>query len=297
MLRGPRRRKRRARRTMQETNKWRTSSDREERCASTILDNPVNKTESITEMAHFSFRSWRKHCVMRRENEEDSRRTTAEERNVPAHHVDSVFMGDERDGSTLALLSAGAGIPEAVFSGVVPWTTTAQRVCGRPMAASRDRTGARGLHRKVTQRSRTHEFGRVMDRFASDEVRYDCRTQASGHLPQQRHRGRGRFNQFMGMIRTISISLEEWWGSDNWYRALHLAVDRRPRRILVVEVGQYRKAHPALHHSDWHTARHTRWFLGTVRKMTTTSSYGSHFALEKSLRTCLVLLGTIRPTL
>ena len=53
--------------------------------------------------------------------------------------------------------------------------------------------------------------------------------------------------------------------------------------------------HSALHRSDWHTAGNTRWFLGTVRKMTTHSPCGSeHFALDKSKKMCLVFFGTIR---
>ena len=43
------------------------------------------------------------------------------------------------------------------------------------------------------------------------------------------------------VIRTIRSSLEERWRrkGEDWRRAFHLAVDRRARRIPVVEVGDH----------------------------------------------------------
>ena len=68
--------------------------------ASMILDSPVNKKESSTRWHTFG------HCVRGSGREEDCRKMTAGERNVPEIHVDYMVMEDEKERSMLALLFA-----------------------------------------------------------------------------------------------------------------------------------------------------------------------------------------------
>ena len=83
-----------------------------------------------------------------------------------------MFMGDEQQGSTLALLVARARMATAVFSAVVSRESTGEWIGGRLMGvASRDWTGDWGYHREVRQRTRADEFDRVVETFASDEGR------------------------------------------------------------------------------------------------------------------------------
>ena len=74
-------------------------------------------------MTHLPFRSWCRHCVMVKGREEDCRKTMEEERQVPEVHLDSMFMGEEKVGKTLASLVAKERETRAVLSKVVPGRT------------------------------------------------------------------------------------------------------------------------------------------------------------------------------
>ena len=67
---------------------------------------PSQKEKEEHEMTHLPFRSWCRHCIMERGREEDCRKSMEEERQVPEVHLDYMFMGDEKEGKTLAFLVA-----------------------------------------------------------------------------------------------------------------------------------------------------------------------------------------------
>ena len=82
---------------------------------------------------------------MGRGREEDCRKTMEEERQVPEVHLDYMFMGDEKEGKTLALFLQEKGRRELCS---VRWFRGRRRVNG---VASRDWTGVCGHHREVRQ--------------------------------------------------------------------------------------------------------------------------------------------------
>ena len=81
---------------------------------------PSQQEKEEHEMTHLPFRSWCRHCIMGRGREEDCRKSMEEERQVPEVHLDSMFMGDEKEGKTLAFLVARERETRAVLSTVVP---------------------------------------------------------------------------------------------------------------------------------------------------------------------------------
>ena len=76
---------------------------------------------------------------MGRAREEDCRKSMEEERQVPAVHLDHMFMGDEKEGKTLAFLVARERETRAVLSTVVPRKT--MDLPKTDGVASRDWTG------------------------------------------------------------------------------------------------------------------------------------------------------------
>ena len=108
------------------------NSGTERLCANTILARSQQEKEEH-EMTHLPFRSWCRHCIMGRGREEDCRKSMEEERQVPEVHLDYMFMGDEKEGKTLAFLVARERETRAVLSTVVPRKTTGEWICRRLM--------------------------------------------------------------------------------------------------------------------------------------------------------------------
>ena len=98
----------RARRKIEEMNerRKRRSVDREERLASTVLDNPPSRRESSTRLYAVPSRAGAD-TASEADGEKYYGRAAAEERYIPEIHAYDMFMGEEREGSTLALLVAG----------------------------------------------------------------------------------------------------------------------------------------------------------------------------------------------
>ena len=99
---------------------------------------PSQQEKEEHEMTHLPFRSWCRHCIMMRGREEDCRKSMEEERQVPKVHLDYMFMGDEKEGETLAFLVARERETRAVLSTVVPRKTTGEWICRRLMAWLRE---------------------------------------------------------------------------------------------------------------------------------------------------------------
>ena len=95
---------------------------------------PSQQEKGEHEMTHLPFRSWCRHLIMGRGREEDCRRTMEEERQVAEVHLDYMFIGDEKEGKTLAFLVARERETRAVISTVVPRKTTGEWRCRRSMA-------------------------------------------------------------------------------------------------------------------------------------------------------------------
>ena len=83
-------------------------------------------------MTHLPFSRWCRHCI-KGEREEDCRRATEEERHVPEIHFDYMFMGEEKEAKTLALLMARKRETRAALSTLVP-----RKLTGRLMAWLRE---------------------------------------------------------------------------------------------------------------------------------------------------------------
>ena len=97
------------------------------------------------EMTHFPSQSWFGHCV-RGQGKRDGLPQYGPGRNVPEIHVGYMFMGEEKEGSTLVLLVARERMTNAVFSTVVPRRLTGERICGKTYGvASRDQAGVRDI--------------------------------------------------------------------------------------------------------------------------------------------------------
>ena len=99
---------------------------------------PSQQEKEEHEMTHLPFRSWCRHCIMERGRDEDCRKSMEEERQVPEVHLDYMFMGDEKEGKTLAFLVARERETRAVLSSVVPRKTTGEGICRRLMAWLRE---------------------------------------------------------------------------------------------------------------------------------------------------------------
>ena len=99
---------------------------------------PSQQEKEEHEMTHLPFRSWCRQCIMWRGREEDCRKSMEEERQVPEVHLDYMFMGDEKEGKTLAFLVARERTTRAVLSTVVPRKTTGEWICRRLMAWLRE---------------------------------------------------------------------------------------------------------------------------------------------------------------
>ena len=72
----------------------------------------------------------------------DCRKATEEERErerqVPHIHLDCTFMGDEKEGKTLACLVARERATKAVLSTVIPRQSAGEWICRRLMACLRE---------------------------------------------------------------------------------------------------------------------------------------------------------------
>ena len=102
------------------------------------LRQPGQQEKEEHEMTHLLFRSWCRHCIMRRGREEDCRNSMEEIRQVPEVHLDYMFTGNEKEGKTLAFLVARGRETRAVLSSVVPMKTTGEWICPRLMAWLRE---------------------------------------------------------------------------------------------------------------------------------------------------------------
>ena len=102
-----------------------------------------------------------------------------------------MFMGDEKEGKTLAFLVARERATRTVLSTVVPTKSTGQRICRRLMAWLRE-IGLEfvDIIVKIRQRTGSDKLDQVMEHAESDEERIedDHREQSSGQFKQQRDR-------------------------------------------------------------------------------------------------------------
>ena len=99
---------------------------------------PSQQEKEEHEMTHLPFRSWCRHCIMGRGRENDCHKSMKEEGQVLEVHSCYMFMGDEKEGKTLAFLVARERETRAVLSTVVPRKTTGEWICRRLMAWLRE---------------------------------------------------------------------------------------------------------------------------------------------------------------
>ena len=149
---------------------------------------PSQQEKEEHEMTHLPFRCWCRQCITGRGREEDCRKSMEEERQVPEVHLDYMFMGDEKEGKTLAFLVARDRKTRAVLSTGVPRKTTGEWICRRLMAwPSRDWTGVCGHHREVRQRTGVDKFDCVMEHDEGNDewIKDDHREQSSWQFKEQ----------------------------------------------------------------------------------------------------------------
>ena len=100
-----------------------------------------------------------------------------EERQVPEVHMDYIFMGDEKEGKTLAFLVAREGCTQFGGSEEDDGRMDLPKIHG---VASRGWAGVRGHHREVRQRTVDDEFDCVMEHDDGNDQRIkDDREQSS----------------------------------------------------------------------------------------------------------------------
>ena len=104
-------------------------------------------------------------------------------------HLDYMFMGDEKEGKTLAFLVARERETRAVLSTVAPRKTTGEWNCRRLVAWLREIAldGVRGHHREVRQRTGVDKFDCVMEHDEGNEewIKDDHREQSSWQFEEQ----------------------------------------------------------------------------------------------------------------
>ena len=111
-----------------------------------------------------------------------------EERQVPEVHLDYMFMGDEKEGKTLAFLVARERETRAVLSTVVPRKTTGEWICRRLMAWLRE-IGLESVDiiGEVRQRTGVDKFDCVMEHDEGNDewIKDDHREQSSWQFKEQ----------------------------------------------------------------------------------------------------------------
>ena len=145
---------------------------------------------------------------------EDCRKSMEEERQVPEVHLDYMFMGDEKEGKTLAFLVARERETRVVLSTVAPRKTTGEWICRRLMAWLReiglesvDITAKSDNEPAPTSVIASWSTMRAMtsgSRMSSRTVRLAVR--------RATELSRGRSRSVQGMIRTIRSDIEGRWG-------------------------------------------------------------------------------------
>jgi hypothetical protein len=90
------------------------------------------------EFTHLPFRSWCRHCVRGKGKEEACRRGDGESGSVPEVAVDFMFMGEEKDGRTLAMVVAKERDSKAIMCTVTPRKSTGEWISKRLMAWTRE---------------------------------------------------------------------------------------------------------------------------------------------------------------
>ena len=83
---------------------------------------PTAEERKEHELTHLPFRSWCRHCIRERGKEEKCPRKVRDENGIPEVHLDYMFMGDEQEERTLALLVARERDSKATLATVVPRT-------------------------------------------------------------------------------------------------------------------------------------------------------------------------------
>ena len=105
--------------------------------------------------------------------------------------------------------------------------------------ASRDRTGDRERHRDVRHRTRADELDRVVEPFASDEVRFtdDCREPSIERLDEERNSGKCHSASSRHDQKRFEVHSRQDGGREEGVgSAPQFATGRRTRGVLVAKV-------------------------------------------------------------
>ena len=174
---------------------------------------PSRQEKEEHEMTHLPLRNWCRHCIMERGREEDCRKTMEDERQVPEVHLDYMFMGNDKEGKTLAFLVAKEREARAVLSTVVPRKTTGQWICRRLMAWRRE-IGLESVDIIVMSENELALTSLIASRSTMRTV-----TSGSRMIIQNSPVGSSKRNGIVeraiqsvqGMIRTIRSDIEGRW--------------------------------------------------------------------------------------
>ena len=167
------------------------------------------------ELTHLPYRSWCRHCVKGRGKEEPCRRTGgAGEEGLPELHVDYMFMGEEKEGKTLAILVGRERETKAVMATVVPRKSSGEWVAKRMMAWMKE-LGYEFCD-VIVKSDNEPALVSLVEAWGKLRAARGGQRMVVEHSPVHSSKSNGVVERAVqgvqGMIRTMRSALEEKWG-------------------------------------------------------------------------------------
>jgi hypothetical protein len=166
------------------------------------------------EMTHLPFRSWCRHCLRGRGKEEPCRRISCDGEGLPEVHVDFMFMGEEKEGKTLAVLVGRERKTRATVATVVPRKSTGEWVSRRLMAWLRE-LGVE-FNDIIVKSDNVPALVSMVEAWGRLRAVKGGGKMVVEHSPVHSSQSNGVVERgiqaVQGMIRTMRSALEEKWG-------------------------------------------------------------------------------------
>ena len=175
---------------------------------------PSKDEQQEHELTHLPFRSWCRHCVKGRGKEEPCRRKEGVDGGLPEVHVDYMFMGEEKEGKTLALLVGRERDSRAVMATVVPRKSSGEWAAKRLMAWLRE-LGYEFCD-IIVKSDNEPALTSLVETWGRLRAAQGGQRMVVEHSPVHSSKSNGvverAIQAVQGMIRTMRSALEDKWG-------------------------------------------------------------------------------------
>ena len=174
---------------------------------------PTREEREEHEKTHVPFRNWCRHCVRGRGKEEACREAKGQ-REVAEVHIDFMFMGDEGDGRTLAVLVAKERARGMTMATVAPRKSSGQWL-GRRLMAFMKEAGCE-VEPVVIRSDNEPALGKVVEEIGRLRAAKGGQGMVVENSPVRSSKSNGfierTIQSVQGLVRTWRSSLEEKWG-------------------------------------------------------------------------------------